>query len=151
MDGPGVLVQAAQLAELERSWDTAGGRLRHSWVWEDSGLVTFANRGMLLPFFPLPSVSKQIPQAVSYFSELHLGLTCAVGFAYLCARQAGALRLSPGARTERLLCYVAYSKCNERERLCIIPCICSNSESIRKLAPISRYAVIPWRCLRYQL
>lgn len=32
-----------------------------------------------------------------------------------------------------------------KERLCIIPCICSKSESTRKLALLSQYAVIPGR------
>lgn len=130
---------------------------RFSWLsWREGGTllglggfrVTFANREMPLPFSPLPSISKQIPQAVSYFSELHLGLTCALGFTDLCARQTGALRPSPGGRNEGVLRYVAYSKGNERERLCIIPRRCSNSDSTGKLAPVSRYAVIPQRCLR---
>lgn len=107
----------------------AGEKVGHSWRQAEAQLglggprVMCVNRGVLLPSSTLPSVNKQIPQTVGYFSELHLGLTCTVGFTYLCARPAGAPRPFPGAGNEGLLCYVTHSKGNGKERLCIIPCI----------------------------
>lgn len=60
VDGPGLLVQAGHLAELERCWkqgeaQLALGRFR----------VPFAKRGLLLHFSPFLLINKQVPQPVS--------------------------------------------------------------------------------------